>query len=163
MSPGTLLPIEVGHIQAIFRYPVRSMAELRSRVHPTVPRGVEGDLARESEHGRPVRYSHAHRRTPDWTGRVHPSVGGREPARKSRIMSLQCKSDGLNGKGRIGRVTFSKTGEAGTVRPWLVPRAWVLVRTRELLVTARQSLSLSSSSRSSQTPWHAGQMSISTP
>lgn len=29
---------------------------------------------------------------------------------KSRIMYIECKSGGLNGKGRIGRVTFSKTG-----------------------------------------------------
>ena len=29
---------------------------------------------------------------------------------KSRIMYIECKSDGLTGPARIGRVTFSKTG-----------------------------------------------------
>lgn len=28
----------------------------------------------------------------------------------SRIMYIECKTDGLNGRGRIGRVTFSKSG-----------------------------------------------------
>lgn len=29
---------------------------------------------------------------------------------RSRIMYIECKADGLNGRGRIGRVSFSKTG-----------------------------------------------------
>jgi hypothetical protein len=31
---------------------------------------------------------------------------------KSRVMYIECKSDGLNGPARIGRVTFSKTGKS---------------------------------------------------
>ncbi|MEA2736137.1 MAG: hypothetical protein QOE14_2588, partial [Humisphaera sp.] len=30
---------------------------------------------------------------------------------QSRIMYIECKSDGLSGPARIGRVTFSKTGK----------------------------------------------------
>lgn len=35
---------------------------------------------------------------------------------KSRIMYIECKSEGLNGWGRIGRVTSSKTGKTLTYK-----------------------------------------------
>jgi hypothetical protein len=41
---------------------------------------------------------------------VDASPTGKAKAQAGRIMYIECKAGGLTGSGRIGRVTFSKTG-----------------------------------------------------
>jgi len=43
-------------------------------------------------------------------GSVPSSPTAKAKAQAGRIMYIECKAGGLTGKGRIGRVTFSKTG-----------------------------------------------------
>lgn len=43
-------------------------------------------------------------------------MGDHVSAKKTRIMYIESKADGLNGPARIGRVTFSKTGRSISYR-----------------------------------------------